>query len=511
MRRGTRILILSLATLAVFAGGLSAFHYMPDDTFITLRYARNVLRGEGFVFNPGERVEGYTNFLWLLIVVVAGKLGFPLIASARALSLAFSLGTLVLAGIAARRGVEPHGERPGWREAVAVILPSAMLAASPPFLVWSYSGSELPLFTFLLLAGYMLLSAGKRPGGALAVFALLGLVRPEGMLSFAIAFLILVARGPRRRTVAALGIGIAAVFYAPYFAWKWSYFHALLPNTFYAKTGPAGLMIENGARYVAGFALSYGYLFAAGVLLLRAAGREIESLSLPLLFTGITAIQVLLLGGDWMPHYRLLLPVLPFVALAASRGIVALAARDARASALAIVLVLLAAAPGAVGREMFTIERTTVGAFAHLGRRLREILPEETSIGCGSTGAIGYYTDMRIVDILGLTERFIARHGAVVATQPGHLKTDGAYVIEKRPDLLLLGNIRIHRGTRGRELMRLKIQEEEIAKQPAFEDDYEFVNIPLGSGFYLSCFKLKSYFLPLETDAPAPSPPAPLP
>ncbi len=511
MRHRTRLLILSLATLAVFAAGLSAFHYIPDDTFITLRYARNVLRGEGFVFNPGERVEGYTNFLWLLIVVVAGKLGFPLIASARTLSLVFSLGTLVLAAFAARRGLEPAGERPGWRDAAAVLLPSAMLAASPPFLVWSYSGSEIPLFMFLLLAGFMLLRSGERPGAALVVFALLGLVRPEGMLFFAIAFLLLVARSPRRKTVAALGLGVAAVFYAPYFAWKWSYFHALLPNTFYAKTGPSGLMIENGARYVAGFALRYGYLFAAGAFLLRAAGSDLESLSLPLLFTGVAGIEVLLLGGDWMPYHQLLLPVLPFVALAASRGVAAVAARDARASVLAIALVLLAAAPGAVGRETFTIERTTVGAFAHLGRRLREILPEETTIGCGSTGAIGYYTDMKIVDILGLTERYIARHGAVVATQPGHLKTDGAYVIEKRPDLLLLGNIRIHRGTRGRERMPLKIQEEEIAKQPAFASDYEFVNIPLGSGFYLSCFKLKSYFLPLETDAPAPSAPAPLP
>ena len=147
---------------------------------------------------------------------------------------------------------------------------------------------------------------------------------------------------------------------------------------------------------------------------------------------------------------------------------------------LALALVLLAAAPGAVGYETFTTERLTVGAFAHLGRRLRDILPPGTTIGCGSTGAIGYYTDMPIVDILGLTERFIARHGAVVGTQPGHLKTDGAYVIETRPDLLLFGNIQIHRGERGRDRMRLKIQEEEIASSRHSRGRYDFVNIPLG-------------------------------
>jgi hypothetical protein len=325
------------------------------------------------------------------------------------------------------------------------------------------------------------------------------------MLFFLIAFFVLLARSRRKGTIAALGLGLAAVFYAPYLAWKWSYFHAFLPNTFYAKMGPAGLMLSNGTRYVSGFALSYGYLFVGGVLLLRAAGQAWESYALPLLFTAAAGIEVLLLGGDWMPHYRMLLPILPFVMLTASRGIMAIAAREARAALLALALLLLAAAPGAVGFEAFITERVTVSAFAHLGRRLRDILPPGTTIGCGSTGAIGYYTDMPIVDILGLTERFIARHGVVVGTQPGHLKTDGAYVIEKSPDLLLFGNVQIHRGTRGRDHMRLKIQEEEIARQPEFERSYDFVNIPLGKGFYLSSFKLRSYFLPLEAGETAPS------
>ena len=41
--------------------------FVQDDAFITYRYARNLARGEGLVFNPGERVEGYTNFLWTVM------------------------------------------------------------------------------------------------------------------------------------------------------------------------------------------------------------------------------------------------------------------------------------------------------------------------------------------------------------------------------------------------------------------------------------------------------------
>ena len=516
MRGGTRILVFSCVTLIIVIAGLLIFNYVPDDTFITLRYARNVLRGDGFTFNPGEHVEGYTNFLWLLIIVFAGKIGFPLVMSARVLSLAFSLGTLVLSGLASRRDIPSSGGggtgwRAGWLETARVFLAPMLIAASPPFAVWSLSGSEMPLFTFLLLSGFMLLRSTERPGAALVVFGLLGLVRPEGTLLYAIAFVYLFIRSRRKAAVALAGLGIVAAFYAPYLVWKWRYFHALVPNTFYAKTGPAGLMLANGARYLFGFILGYGYLAVAGVALLRSAREPHERYALPLAFAAACGLVVLVLGGDWMPHYRLLLPALPLIMLVVSRGVSAVAARNERTVAFAAMLVLLVMIPGAVNYESFTTERLTVRVFALLGRRLAEILPPGTSIGCGSTGAIGYYTGMPLLDILGLTEPYIARHGRVVGTQPGHLKADGAYVFERKPDLLLLGNIQIHRGEWDRGRMPLKIQERGIVEQSGFATTYEFVNIPLGGGFYLSCFKLKSYFLPLGTSAPRDSVSSPRP
>src|SRR4051812_9407292 len=45
-----------------------------DDAYITYRYARNLVRGFGLVYNPGERIEGYTNFLWTLLVAGGLKL-----------------------------------------------------------------------------------------------------------------------------------------------------------------------------------------------------------------------------------------------------------------------------------------------------------------------------------------------------------------------------------------------------------------------------------------------------
>jgi len=56
--------------------------YQVDHAFFVYRYASNLARGEGFVFNPGERVEGVTCFLWTLLLAawaVAG-LRLPIVA-----------------------------------------------------------------------------------------------------------------------------------------------------------------------------------------------------------------------------------------------------------------------------------------------------------------------------------------------------------------------------------------------------------------------------------------------
>ena len=42
------------------------FFALWDDAMISMRYGRNLARGLGLVWNPGEYVEGYTNPLWTL-------------------------------------------------------------------------------------------------------------------------------------------------------------------------------------------------------------------------------------------------------------------------------------------------------------------------------------------------------------------------------------------------------------------------------------------------------------
>src|SRR5205823_2531369 len=96
-----------LAALGILAGflwlTLACSPFVIDDAFISFRYAENLVRGYGLVFNPGERVEGYTNFLWVLIIAGAKALGGDSLLSAKVLGTLANLVTLVLVGWVALR------------------------------------------------------------------------------------------------------------------------------------------------------------------------------------------------------------------------------------------------------------------------------------------------------------------------------------------------------------------------------------------------------------------------
>lgn len=72
------------------------FNYLSDDAFITFRYAKNFVQGKGIVFNTGERVEGYTNFLWLILLSFLMKLGGDIVVSSRILGVLFGIFNLIL-------------------------------------------------------------------------------------------------------------------------------------------------------------------------------------------------------------------------------------------------------------------------------------------------------------------------------------------------------------------------------------------------------------------------------
>ena len=80
--------------VVIWAAYATVHLWVCDDAFISFRYAAHLIAGQGLVFNPGEHVEGYTNFLWVLEVALLGWLGIgPEVASV-GLSVLATIGTL---------------------------------------------------------------------------------------------------------------------------------------------------------------------------------------------------------------------------------------------------------------------------------------------------------------------------------------------------------------------------------------------------------------------------------
>ena len=189
LRRPAAVHVLGCLAWLVVLGWLSSLTwFLCDDAFISFRYARNLLEGHGLVFNPGEYVEGYSNFLWVLeLAALWGVLGIRPEQAAPWLSVVCTAGTLaaMLWWVAGTPGLRHRG----WVAWMAL----GLVCSSATFAVWTSGGGlETRQFTLLVtLAVVCLLLYGQRRWGLLAAslsLAAAAYTRPEGPLIAACCF-----------------------------------------------------------------------------------------------------------------------------------------------------------------------------------------------------------------------------------------------------------------------------------------------------------------------------------
>jgi arabinofuranosyltransferase len=319
--------------LGWLAWQVAATHFLCDDAFIAFRYARNLVDGRGLVFNPGERVEGYTDFLWVLELAGLWRLGVRPEVAAPALSLALTTATLALVAALARRAVAPP------RQLAATWIAVGLVACSPSFAVWSTSGLETRQFTFCVVAGAWLLA--RQPASAVHAFAAslafgaAELTRPEGLLLFGVAVAWLLARERARHRlqlahVLAFALPGAAIV-AAHYLWRHDYYGEWLPNAYYAKHVRA--WYDSGLRYLLAAAIELGaWLWVPLALLATAARAAVRDLThvLPCALVAAHAVYLLPIGGDHF-EYRPTDFYLPLLAAPAAAGVLQLAAWLARA------------------------------------------------------------------------------------------------------------------------------------------------------------------------------------
>src|SRR2546425_4272837 len=186
---------LALGVLAVCGWFAYLAVYQVDDAYIVYRYARNLAHGEGFAFNPGERVEGVTCFLWTLALVPFAAAGLPLPLVAPILTALAGLGVvLLLPRVSARLSGRDRPD--AWAAAG-----SALLASHPAFAYWSVGGLETVPYTLLVVLALhdQLREQARGAGRRSAIWlGLAALVRPEAPLIAAGVVLGRGWAGPRR-------------------------------------------------------------------------------------------------------------------------------------------------------------------------------------------------------------------------------------------------------------------------------------------------------------------------
>lgn len=423
-----------VAAAAVVAGALALhLRMLFDDSFIGFRYADNLGRGRGLVFNPGERVEGYTCLLWVLLLAAVARAGLDVVAWSHFLGAAAAAATVVVTAALATRLVPPS---PRWARLVAPIL----LATHPAFALWAGSGMETALFA-LLVSGATLAWV-RDPGGAASgvLLALGAMTRPEGVL-WGAAFAADQLRHGLRRWA---WLAAAVVLLLPQQLWRLAYYGYPLPNTFYAKVGGGVAALGGGLDYLtASLGPGGGAILGALAALGIAADRSHRALWLTLL--GLVAAYVVWVGGDVFPMHRFLVPVLPVVTALAAAGVAAAWERLGRRTAsmgLAFVgvgLVFLYARE--LERAEFTAAASTrlcIVARGVAGYLARATGPEEPIAAMG-VGVLAYYGDRPVVDMLGLTDVHIAHREVPMGTGVrGHEKYDADYVLSRRPAFIVL-------------------------------------------------------------------------
>jgi len=221
-------LILLFSTMQLFWG------FVQDDAFISLRYARNLATGNGLVFNPGERVEGFTNLCWTLLEALWLALDLPALDIMRVVGGAAALALVVL--LWAEAGGASFRTSPG--RSLAAGLGALLLASNATLAVWSASGLEETFFALLVFAGYAAFLRHRDPLASV-LWLLATMTRPEGALAFGLgaavrASALIRTRKRPSRTELAAGALYAAGF-CSLLAFRLVYYGSAVPNTFYVK------------------------------------------------------------------------------------------------------------------------------------------------------------------------------------------------------------------------------------------------------------------------------------
>jgi arabinofuranosyltransferase len=299
--------VMGLAVLFFFFLAVVRRGWMCDDAFITMRAVDNLVAGRGFVFNVGERVQGFTNPLWAMVVAIPYSLSRePLVTTVMtSVTTSMVFAALLIFGIARDRRIA----------SLVVIL----LCFSKAFIDFSTSGLENPMSHLLLLLLVWAFFSEKQSMFKVSLLASLCVVnRFDSLTLVAPIVLATFFNGPSLRKLRPLLWGQTPAI--AWFTFAIVYFGFPFPNTAYAKLNTKIPRLEVMAQGVT-YLLEVVYndpMSAALILFAVAAGvssvKQRARCLVVLCSIVLGAFYVISVGGDFMAG-RFITPILTLSAL----------------------------------------------------------------------------------------------------------------------------------------------------------------------------------------------------
>ncbi len=451
--RDQRSLWVLLILVSAVALTLEVRHFWPfitDDAYISLRYSQRLLQGHGLTWNDlPPRVEGYTNLLWVLLCAVLGAIGMNLETAAHLLGIVSTIA--VLSAVAA----QVYRDFPAKLRFVSALVPCLALCCSAPIAVWAIGGLEQPLLSaFVAWAAFFALrwiSASRgNPRDADIAGLLLGfavLTRADGALFTALFFAgAVLADGIRVRSLLTrVRITlIPAVVFLGQELFRHAYYGEWVPNTAYVKVAFTLHRLSTGLKYdmrCTGANAVFFVLALIGAVALWIGGKRRQVIFLATASIG-WLLYILVIGGDIFPAARHFVPSMALMGfLIAGCGLLTLSA-PFRFSRIRVAL-FLGLALLTLTSNLFSPVETWEREGKSIGLFLRTAFgAQHPLLVSDAAGVVPFYSQLESIDPLGLNDYHIARHFAVYRGHGfvGHELGDGAYVLDHKPDLLLLSD-----------------------------------------------------------------------
>ena len=434
------------------------FSFITDDAFITFRYSKNLANGEGIVFNSSNEnpVEGYSNFLWVLINTIPIFLNWDIVIWVKSLSIFISIfSILILYNFACLF----------YPKKIALIAP-LFYSIYYPFHIWTIGGLETPLFVLLLISGTYFAyiesnNSQKFPKFSVIFLALLTLTRPEGILYFGAieGFLLIYYLFIRKEKVVffqrIISLFIVGVIYIIYFIWSFTYYGQIFPNSYVAK-GSSSIITSAGMRYL-GFFLIFTIpiiiLMGVGILkiLVEIEGKILQHksfkimsfLAVPILVNFIIILNISAFNAA--QGFRFALPAMPFIILLAVypfKRLRKMKIEEIISLDLNLKQILFSLIPfiSVIGMIILPISAPLVykntsntdvnDKYYNIAKWIDKYVPEDELIAFTDMGIIPYYTENEYLDMWGLMDEHIAEEGF-----------DIDYVLDEGPILIILKEI----------------------------------------------------------------------